>query len=133
MRDPNGTPMATRQRKSSFLGKLVLPAVLVAVLAYFAYHLVNGDLGMRARELMAAEKKALQQTHAALVAERKHLEARVQLLRPEKIDPDLADERARLQLGYAHPDEIVVFRGSERAALPVASIGNSQDASFLSR
>jgi cell division protein FtsB len=125
--------MATRQRRSSFLGKLVLPAVLVAVLAYFAYHLVNGDLGMRSRELMAAEKKALQTTHAALVVERKRLEARVQLLRPDKIDPDLADERARMQLGYAHPDEIIVFRGSERAALPVASAGNSQPASFLSR
>jgi cell division protein FtsB len=125
--------MATRQRRSSFLGKLVLPAVLVAVLAYFAYHLVNGDLGMRSRELMAAEKKALQATHAALVVERKRLEARVQLLRPDKIDPDLADERARMQLGYAHPDEIIVFRGSEQAALPVASAGNSQPASFLSR
>ena len=125
--------MATRQRRSSFLGKLVLPAVHVAVLAYFAYHLVNGDLGMRAREVMAAEKKALQATHAALVVERKHLEARVQLLRPDKIDADLADERARMQLGYAHPDEIIVFRGSERAALPIASVGNSQTSSYLSR
>jgi cell division protein FtsB len=125
--------MATRQRRTSFLGKLVLPAVLVAVLGYFGYHLVNGDLGMRAREVMAAEKTALQARHAALVAERKRLEARVKLLRPDAIDADLADERARTQLGYAHPDEIVVFRGAEKSALPVAAIGNSQDASFLSR
>jgi cell division protein FtsB len=125
--------MATRQRRTSFLGKLVLPAVLVAVLGYFGYHLVNGDLGMRAREVMAAEKTTLQARHAALVAERKRLEARVKLLRPDAIDADLADERARTQLGYAHPDEIVVFRGAERSSLPVASVGNSQDASFLSR
>jgi cell division protein FtsB len=125
--------MATRQRRTSFLGKLVLPAVLVAVLGYFGYHLVNGDLGMRAREVMATEKTTLQARHAALVAERKRLEARVKLLRPEAIDADLADERARTQLGYAHPDEIVVFRGAETSALPVAAIGNSQDASFLSR
>lgn len=125
--------MATRQRRSSFLGKLVLPAVLVAVLAYFAYHLVNGDLGMRAREQIADEKRALQTELAGYVAERKQLEARVQLMRPDAIDPDLAEERARIQLGYAHPDEIVVFRGSEQSALPVASAGNSQSQPFLSR
>jgi len=125
--------MATRQHRRSFLGKLVLPAVLVAVLGYFAYHLVNGDLGMRAREVIAGEKAALQAEYAALVTEREHLEARVKLLRPEAIDADLADERARLQLGYAHPDEIVVFRGSERDSLPVASVGNSWGGPLPSR
>ena len=28
---------------------------------------------------------------------------------PDKVDPDLLDELARYELGFAHPDEIVIL------------------------
>jgi len=108
--------MSTRQRKRSFLGKLPLPLALVAMLGYFGYHLVNGDLGMRAKLEIEAQRAALAAELARLEAERNALLARVETMRPESIDRDLADERARIQLNLAHPDEIVLFR-------PIASGG----------
>jgi len=103
--------MSTRQRKRSFLGKLPLPVALVCALGYFGYHLVHGDLGMRARTEIEAKRAALAAELETLTEARVRLEERVAMLRPESIDPDLADERARAQLDVVHADEIVVFRG----------------------
>jgi cell division protein FtsB len=50
---------------------------------------------------------------AALRVERATLEHRVVRLRPESLDLDLLDERARAVLNLSSPDEIVVI---ERAA-----------------
>ena len=41
--------------------------------------------------------------------ERTDLEARIALLRESSIDPDLLEEQVRKRLGFAHPDEVVVF------------------------
>lgn len=102
--------MSTRQRKRSFLGKLPLPLALVATLGYFGYHLVNGDLGMRAKLEIEAQRAALAVDLARLEKQRAVLLARVETMRPESVDRDLADERARTQLNLAHADEIVLFR-----------------------
>lgn len=42
--------------------------------------------------------------------QRQALENKVTMLRPGSIDPDLLEERARVVLGYQHPDEIMVIR-----------------------
>lgn len=42
--------------------------------------------------------------------QRQTLENKVAMLRPGSIDPDLLEERARIMLGYQHPDELVVMR-----------------------
>jgi cell division protein FtsB len=44
----------------------------------------------------------------ALKAERATWERRVSLLRPESIDPDMLDERARVLLNYADPRELTL-------------------------
>ena len=44
-----------------------------------------------------------------LGAERRAIEHRVSLLRSDRLDPDLLDERARLMLFKARPDEIVIM------------------------
>ena len=53
---------------------------------------------MRQRQ---AELKMLQAQKAAI-------DNRVKLLDPRKVDPDMADELVRRQLGVTHPDEVVV-------------------------
>jgi cell division protein FtsB len=42
-------------------------------------------------------------------AERKQWEHRVSLLRADKLDPDLLDERARAMLNYAHPRDLTLM------------------------
>ena len=47
--------------------------------------------------------------HARVSARRQAIEHRVRLLHPMSIDPDMLDERARLMLNYARPDDIVIL------------------------
>jgi cell division protein FtsB len=84
------------------------PVLGFCVVGYFAYHSVEGDRGLvaylRLNEQIVLAKAQL----AEVAAERKALEQRVSLLRPNRLDPDMLDERARLLLNLARPDEIVI-------------------------
>ena len=49
------------------------------------------------------------------------LERDVALLRPESLDPDMLDERARASLNLAHPDDLVMLKRrpvAETGAIP---------------
>ncbi|MBM3599133.1 MAG: septum formation initiator family protein [Alphaproteobacteria bacterium] len=78
------------------------------VVAYFAYHLVEGDRGLLAMRYLKQEIVQTRTMLQGLEAERGALEARVALLRPSGLDPDMLDERARLMLNLAAPGEIVI-------------------------
>lgn len=100
--------MKTRHRKKSSLHKLLLPLGSIAVLGYFGYHSFNGDYGIWSRDRMQREALGLQAELADLQAQRATLERRVALLRPSSLDPDMIDERARLNLNVLHPDEVLI-------------------------
>ena len=87
-----------------------IPAACAVVAGYFAYHAVIGDFGLIASLELKREKAALQAELAAAQAELLALEHRVNLLRPESLDPDMLDERARETLNLAHPNDITIFR-----------------------
>jgi cell division protein FtsB len=101
---------ATRQRKQSFLRRLITPALAIAALGYFGFHAMNGELGVVGRAMIERQVAELEGELQLLVAERQELAARVSLLRPESLDPDMLDERARLYLNLVHPDELVVLK-----------------------
>lgn len=84
------------------------PTVFACLLMYTGYHLVYGGHGILAYVEAQEDLQAVQASHARILAERVALEARVQRLRPEGIDPDLLDERARVLLGRVHPNDYVV-------------------------
>ncbi|MDE2335750.1 MAG: septum formation initiator family protein [Alphaproteobacteria bacterium] len=75
---------------------------------YFCYFLLHGNMGYFALrgldDKLASAQAEYDQVHAARMA----LEKRVVQLRPGSINPDMLDERARVVLGYAAPDERVV-------------------------
>ena len=48
---------------------------------------------------------------ARLKRERADSEHRISLLRPDRLDPDMLDERARYQLDYANPHDLVRMTG----------------------
>ena len=88
---------------------IVGPVLGITLCAYFAYHLVQGDRGLTAWLRLTQQVRDARTTLAAVEAERMTLERRVNLLRPEHLDRDMLDERARSQLNLAQPNEIVIF------------------------
>ena len=105
---------ATRQRKQSFLRRLVTPVIAIAALGYFGFHAMSGELGVVGRAMIERQVSELEAELAVLTAERQELVARVSLLRPESLDPDMLDERARLNLNLVHTNELVVLRPGHR-------------------
>src|SRR6478736_6273579 len=90
--------------------KAIAPFLALSLIGYFIYHSIQGDRGIRGwvqlQERLADSLCQINKT----VAERKALEEIVHDLRPESINRDLLDQQVRLQLGYAHPDEIVILQ-----------------------
>ena len=101
--------MVTRQRKQSKVRPLLLPLCCLLILGYFAYHAVEGDYGLFALGKLQDRVKALEAELDAVRAERTHMEKRVALMRPESLDKDMIDERAREALNMADPKDIVIF------------------------
>ncbi|WP_417691705.1 FtsB family cell division protein [Roseibium sp.] len=109
-------PATTRQRKQSVFRRLIIPAAALSVLAYYGFHALNGELGLVGRARIERQEKLLQAELDGLVKERNSYIAKVTLLRPESLDPDMMDERARQSLNLVQGDELVILRRSARYA-----------------
>ncbi len=90
-------------------GQLVGPTLSACLAIYFAYHAIQGDRGMIAWWQLSQRVDAAQMSLAETSVRRAILEHRVGLMRPESLDRDMLDERARLMLNQIGPDEIVIF------------------------
>ena len=91
----------------------VAPVFGIAALFYFAYHLVEGDRGLRAWVRVAQDLRIAKENLATTSAERAELEHRVAHLRPDKLDPDLLDSQVRKNLDVVAPDEIVIMKPTD--------------------
>ena len=99
--------MVSRARLKSILTGLVLYAMAAAIVGYFGVNAYTGKYGLNARQELDQEIIALTSELAQLKRERARSEQRVSLLRSERIDPDMLDERARFQLDYVNPRDLV--------------------------
>ncbi|WP_419901572.1 FtsB family cell division protein [Kiloniella sp.] len=91
--------------------RFVIPQVLGASLvAYFAYHTIEGERGIWAWIHLKNDLAVKQAEMQVTLAERQKLEARVVLLRPDNLDPDLLEERARDVLNYGLENDYVVIQ-----------------------
>ena len=99
-----------RKRFRTIMGPLI---GLVAV-GYFAYHTVEGDRGVLAWLRLRTDIVDAELELAKVTSERQQLEHRVLLLRPDHLDPDMLEERARAMLNMAHPGEVEVLAGGKR-------------------
>src|SRR5665213_992273 len=93
---------------------LVAPVLGIAVTFYFAYHLVEGDRGLRAWVRVAQDLRIAKENLAATSAERNALDHKVTHLRPDQIEPDLLDTQVRKTLDVVAPDEIVIMRPTDK-------------------
>ena len=88
--------------------KVAGPVLGSLVVAYFVYGTVQGDRGLFAYFSMSQELTRAQTALSELRRTRLGLEQRVALLRPESLDLDLLEERARIVLDFVNPDDFVL-------------------------
>ena len=99
--------MVSRARLKSVLTGLALYMIAAAIVGYFGVNAYTGKYGLNARQELDYEIVALTSELARLKLERAKGEQRVSLLRSDRVDPDMLDERARYQLDYANPRDLV--------------------------
>jgi cell division protein FtsB len=101
----------------------IFPLLACGVGGYFAYNLQTGDHGLKARADLERRKEVLAGELAGLKDVRARLERDVSLLRPESLDPDMLDERARAILNLANKDDLVMLKRREPAPDAATSTG----------
>lgn len=103
-----------RQRCRTVIG----PFLGVTALVYFAYHTLQGDRGLLAWWRLNKDVKQAEQTLAELEAVRDRLDRRARLLRPEGLDPDMLEERARQMLNLGRDDEVIIMKAPAQSTKP---------------
>jgi cell division protein FtsB len=100
--------MVTRKRFRAVLNALALYTIAALVIGYFGVNAYSGNRGLRAKQDLDQQIAELTAELDALKVERTSWERRIVLLKPESIDPDILDERARILLNYADPRELTL-------------------------
>ncbi|MGH6742740.1 MAG: FtsB family cell division protein [Bradyrhizobium sp.] len=101
--------MVSHRRRRAVLTALSLYAFAALFVGYFGVNAFTGAHGLRAQADLDKQLTTMEGELRHLKAERTDWEHRVSLLRSDKIDPDMLDERARALLGYADPRDLVLL------------------------
>jgi|TARA_B110000438_G_C15699725_1_gene600488 cell division protein FtsB len=93
---------------------VVGPLLGVLAISYFTYHVANGNRGLIAwwkiKQRTALARKIMDSSDF----ERKTIEHRVSLLKPNSLDPDMLEERAMFMLNYGYKNDIVILEEHKR-------------------
>ena len=92
------------------------PVVLMAVTVYFGWYGLNGAHGQKALPQREADLALAKAQLAKAQADRDAWQQKVAALKTQHMDPDMLDERARIVLNMAKPNEIVVPYGKDKPA-----------------
>src|SRR6201995_622318 len=106
--------MVSRSRLKSVLTGLALYVIAAAMIGYFGVNAYTGRYGLNAQQELDQEIVSLTTELARLKRERAAAEQRVSLLRSDRLDPDMLDERARYQLDYVNPHDLVRLNPAPR-------------------
>ncbi len=101
--------MVSRRRLRSALTALGLYLLAALIIGYFGINAFTGNRGLTAKQDIERQIAELTVEIGRLKAERSVWARRVSLLRSDRIDPDMLDERARVLLNYAHPNDVIMF------------------------
>ena len=101
--------MVIHRRRRTVLTALALYSFAALFVGYFAANAFSGNHGLRAQADLDKQTESMQAEFKELKTERALWEKRVSLLRSDKIDPDMLDERARVLLGYADPRDLILL------------------------
>ena len=101
--------MVSHRRRRTILTALGLYLFAALFIGYFGVNAFTGNHGLRAQADLDQQLAGMQTELAHLKAERALWERRVALLRSDRIDPDMLDERARALLGYVDPRDVTLL------------------------
>jgi len=101
--------MVSHRRRRVILTVLGLYSFAALFVGYFAVNAFTGAHGLRAQADLDQEITIMQKELSDLKAERAVWERRVSLLRSDRIDPDMLDERARALLGLVDPRDVTLL------------------------
>ena len=101
--------MVTHRRRRAILTALGLYAFAALFIGYFGVNAFTGAHGLRAQADLEQALTHMQAELTGLKAQRKAWERRVALLRSDRIDPDMLEERARALLGLADPRDVMLL------------------------
>jgi len=101
--------MFARHVLRSFVIPLLLYGAAGLVAAYFVWHGVNGQRGLKAGVEYEQRIAELRSELAGLKSERAQWERKLALMRGDVVDADILDEEARVVLGRAHRNDIVIL------------------------
>jgi cell division protein FtsB len=99
--------MVTHRRRRTILTALALYTLAALFIGYFAVNAFTGSRGLRAAQNLDQQMAEMKGELSRLKAEHRLWEHRVSLLRSDKIDPDMLDERVRAMLDYVEPNDVV--------------------------
>jgi cell division protein FtsB len=101
--------MASRTRVRSAVSAVGLYTAAALIIGYFWANAHSGEHGLKAKQDLVEQAADLTRELASLKDARAAWEHRVALLRPNAVDPDLLEERARAQLDYTHPRDLMLI------------------------
>jgi cell division protein FtsB len=102
--------MRTRQKRTTRLGRLVVPTIALAFLGYLSLQAQSGRYGLDAKAELTSTLALREAELKRVTKEREAMEQRVRLLHDGTLERDMIDERARSRLNYGAEDEIVILR-----------------------
>ena len=102
--------MVTRRRLRTALTAIGLYIGAALLIGYFGINAYTGAHGLKAKQDLSQQMDELSKELARLKLERASWEHRVSLLRADRLDPDMLDERARAMLDYVHANDLVLMR-----------------------
>ena len=101
--------MVTHRRRRTVLTALALYTLAALFIGYFAVNAFTGNRGLRAAQDIGQQRTEVKAERSHPKAEDRRRGHRVSLLRSDRIDPDMLDERVRAMLDYVDPKEIVML------------------------
>ena len=101
--------MIINRRRRTILTALGLYTFAALFIGYFGINAFTGAHGLRAQADLDKQLASMDDELGRLKTERAMWERRVALLRSDKIDPDMLDERARALLGYVDPRDVTLL------------------------
>jgi cell division protein FtsB len=114
------------------LAQVIWPMAGACMAGYFVYHAVEGDRGILAWMQVNQQIKTAQAELDDSDSQRTAMEQRVALLSNSSLDLDMLEERARVMLNYAHPDDLVIFVNRSGARSAPAQVDTPRGVQTLS-
>lgn len=106
---PSWLAMVTHRHRRTILTVLGLYVFATLFIGYFGVNAFTGNHGLRAQQDLEQQLAAMKDELGQLKGERALWERRVSLLRADRIDPDMLDERARALIGYVDPHDLTLL------------------------